>query len=355
MKVDDNKRIKEMATIHPIYTNGPHSSYDLREVCRRCSSLTFDSNSPTGFKEITIITPEKVWNPEHSHLLTKKMGKEKADPQKIINTIKDFFLTTWDSNDVHLLKTSGGRDSRIIARILKTMEKEEGKDWLGEFHLVCHQPEEKIFKAAMKEMGWKPEQYYVHKEDAIEEPDYYDYGDFDINANAFFPQTFGFWSERISKDMEKDTVIINGSMSNRLLDTRYSKSTNIIFRNFYRSWPNVYASNIAFRFKISIDPYASYKMLDLVSDMHVPKSRHDNIRKHICSTLKDDKVPYSINTGYNFSLSQKKKNLMRESFIKSKLYEKYPEVRDKQTWKHNVYDRTIDGKVYGLATMFEGV
>jgi hypothetical protein len=358
----------------PVYkskTTG-FESIVLHEVCRQEKELTINPQSSSGFSEITIIPIEQLIPHAWRHI-TEFQEPLKLSPLEIARKLKvllkEYYLETWESDKFHLVQCSGGMDSRINAWILKELEQERGKDWLGDIHFVCHHDEGSAFKTAMKQVGWGKHQYSVHRESWPQSGDYYDYGDFDRNMNAFCGPGLNYWSEVISREEEKEAVLVNGNLGGEL----FSYPLQYPSRN---DWNRRFASLMSYFSLLHsarcsefiywndiLMPYSYYKYLDFV--FKIPKEhfllaerlgqKTDLLRASLLDSF-GDKVPNVFGHNYCWDLSDERKKYMLRHWKGSKFYRDFKDNRFVSLARPDIVPReSIGARLYSLATSYEYV
>ena len=350
---------KDQVPMCPMYKSDPiqdlqFRSPDLRKICKVSNSLTFDHNSKTGFKEIGVVEPCELMEPidvKENPALTAHQTS-----LRLVFAIANYFKKTWDSNKRHVIMHSGGKDSRLISMTLKLLEVEHGKDWLGEVLFVHHLEgkTDKLFKSVMKQSGWRDDQWHICGEDDPDKEDYFDYGNFKANANSFWPTTFRWWHEVIPLDEEKDWVDVWGSEGNSI--GKLGKHTIDKFLGFHP-----YYSELFLAFNGFLCPYTSYDFVELNLQIPLKFKNHSafpNKMRTLALKKLGDRLPYHVHHSYNFKLSTARKHHMKENYLASKFYHDFQSnnlVRNAKPWDKRMYSDDLDSKIYGLATMYEGI
>lgn len=355
----------------PIYKSNTtgFESIVLHEVCRQEKELTINPQSSSGFSEIDIIPIEELIPDTWKHI-TEFQEPLKLSSSEIVRKIKvllkEYYLETWESDKFHLVQCSGGTDSRINAWILKELEHERGKIWLGNIHFVCHHDEGLIFKAAMKQMGWDNGQYSVHRESWPQSGDYYDYGDFSRNMNAFCGIGLSYWNEVISREGEKEVVLVNGNYGSEPLIKPLQYPNRIKWNKRFETFKIFVSqatnhSNEYINWRDVLTPYINYKYLDFV--FKIPKEHYKFVERlgqrmdYFRASILDifgDKVPSVLGHNYCWDLSDERKKYMMSCWKNSKFYRDFKNDKYVLLARPDLVPReSIGSKLYSLATSYE--
>jgi hypothetical protein len=153
---------------HRLYQGGGKVSNTFNDLIPKIVSIRTSSDmilSHTGLntpvKQIKILPYANP--PELNAFLSTLKPKEKTVIQ-VWNDIKQVIFKNWMPDKIHVIGSSSGYDSRLIAKAIKELYQKYGKDWLGETYFIECGGEGIGFKAIMKQLGWTN---YV-----IWEPDY---------------------------------------------------------------------------------------------------------------------------------------------------------------------------------------
>jgi len=303
-----------------------------------------------------------------------------------VKLLKKYFIEQWDNSKFHLILMSGGADSRIISWILKELRDEYGQSFLGDLCFVCHHDEDAMFLEVMKLQGWKPEQYHVHKAALPQSASYYDYGDFDDNANSYTKVWPNFWNEVLPKFREKEAVVVTGFNGGEQFEypVKYSKTSA---RSIQSPWWNIFKFSFTFEYYITkywlkfyevLMPYCDYDVVAHVSRVpyaflkkaHWPSykqgnfcdRRRDFMRRSILDHF-GDYVPCHVEHNYIFDMTPERTSYMKEKWFSSKFYRDFKDdafVQRAEPWnlvfyKGNPVEKKMkfDNGLYSLATCYE--
>jgi len=289
---------------------------------------------------------------------------------QIKQSLKDYFIRNWDSEDKHLCCHSAGYDSRIISGILTELRQERGDAWIGDIHFRCHQPEGQDFVKIMKMQGWREDQYSVWENTP---EDHYNLGRTTKILNGFNPLThqMDFISDIVPDREKKNTVIIDGSQGGeffcyyairmkRVRDgIEYCQNPNINRWMSFFAEDGEWMSMMAYEYKDLLAPFLSYDYLKLASLMpnryvSAVDNTLDSVRQAILETM-------SINTlaveyghhRYTWGLSEATKQSMADWYINSRFYKDYGIVVNYDSIGKNITGH--DGKVWAFSLMYEKV
>ena len=111
-------------------------------------------------------------DPEFAKFLSQMIPARGKDFY-IWNDLKKAIYEGWMEDKIHVIGSSSGYDSRIIAKVLQELREEKGDKWFGETYFVECGGESMNFLKVMKALGWTEKNYIVW------EPNY----DFDYFMN----------------------------------------------------------------------------------------------------------------------------------------------------------------------------
>jgi len=114
-------------------------------------------------------------HPELTNLF-RQLSPQSNSYEYVWSEFKQSIFENWNENKIHVIGTSSGYDSRMIAKAVQELTKEHGTGWLGETYFVECGGESLGFKEVMKALGFKN---YI-----IWEPDY-DFSHFREIHNKF--------------------------------------------------------------------------------------------------------------------------------------------------------------------------
>jgi len=344
----------------------------LAALCDKAETLTLDPE--VGFKEITMVDIKDLMREDYL-FMTEPLEKVDRKPEEfaklLLEQVKIYLTDLWDSNRMHLIFHSGDMDSRIISWTLKELRDENGKDWLGDIHFRCHEPEGDIFKTVMKKQGWDESQYSVHKEGRVTEPDYYNFGDFDWNNNCWFRPGVNFWDEIIPKGEEKNVTLVSGlfggenlcypiwpqrARSNNRFEDLMSNGSGVrpALSRAFNTWGDILLPYLSYEYlKVSFELPNKY----LVWVDNQFGQQRDLIRTEMLKVFKDDTILY-IGHKYNRKISDERRKYMKERYQGSKFFRDFGHldfVRNARAW--DIYKdenlSMVDLKLYSYATMYE--
>lgn len=364
------------------FTDGKNYDYDFARLARKQEKLTFDVRylSPqyippydhTPFLELTLARPEQIINPEFAYLLNEL--KPILDQDIVVTQIKSallkFFKDTLNEREEYLIFHSSGYDSRIISLTLAEIRDERGS--MDNVHFRCHQPEGPMFLEIMKRENWKPSQYSIYEGP---KEDYYNIGLRENYLNGWqnYNQQLNFWS-----DLGTDIILITGaggelfkflaSLPWKPPSTDYAndfmwrrghrtqnKNLDLLLNRF--PFEGEWEGNWKKTFKDLILPYFSYEYLNVSLRTYPGICKNleetDNIRKAVTEHYRYDLTNIQYHDhNYSWNISQKRKDLMKESYLTSKFYQDYQvginfELLEKM--------RSWDCFVWGFMTVYEKI
>ena len=381
--------IVPIVPIIPFYEDEKQNvSRDLAQLLGKQTNLAFDSKSPTGFAGIKRRCFEL---PEEYQHWTQPKEQGTFEPQvldRIVSTLiqkmKNYLVENWDSSKFHCIFGSGGADSRIVGWLLASL-RDEGFN-LGNYCFICHHDEDEMFKLAMKAQGWKEEHCHIHRESWQQNSEYYDFGDFTDNHNALSFLDRNFWSDIVSREKEKETVIVNGFMGGEQFE--YPIKYNGARRRWLRNpWSNITWSSpiihnrmvkYTLQFHNQLMPYCSYDVTNYI--MSIPacyftktiwktyklgkyrQEKRDLLRKRILESFNDD-IPTHVGHNYIFNITPKTAAYMKDSWLNSKLFQDFKADKNIKAAEpgaivfkrgcRSVTDKMrLDQKLYALATCY---
>lgn len=364
-KYQHNPSWRETIPVMPIYYSRKthYQDLDLRAVLQKEPELTLDVRmvpswedgvNPTGFGEVNVLPTCYAWN-------FCRLNRNEVVPDTlegvcdhIIELHANYFRRTWNPNDFHLILSSGGRDSRIVALILKKLRDEEGFD-LGEFKFLCQGLEAKCFIAGMRAMGWKHDQYEVYRLDHLLEPDYYDFWHIEDNVNGFVgPQLF---PTRLPGIDPAKTCLVTSSFS-----SGFHNVPELSLFHFASYYYNHSLCASVIRFKDILINTMGYDYVNFHT--HLPPRFFkktvggDLVRDTILQRLGDTAPLYHAHT-YNFDFSPATYERINQDYQKSKFVQTFAQsedVKNVQITDKNIFDwKSRALRLYGLATVFEGI
>jgi len=384
------KSWKETLSFCPIYfikEIPEEEDIDLRALLRKRSDLTLDLESETGFKEIGVRWLQDI--PKERQYIINPLLKIEAPAnqlaQSLIYQIEQYFLSVWDNSKFHILFMSGGLDSKILSYVLTSLRNKYGKNWLGDIHFSCREPEGFVFKEIMKRQEWAKDQYSIYHENRFLEEDYYGHVyDLSDNVNAFrdpyrnnYLDLVNFLGVKMSDcqvifgscggeifdyPSRKPRVFINGTPDPFLSLKSYIEPGKFMFSYDYLKWGDI------------ILPYLSYQYLALafsVPDRFVSKEieiegymklnreikmvKQGFMRSEMLKVFGDE-IPCYYDHMYNDKLSDGKRTWIQNQWLSSDFYRDFkhiPEVGKSRP--HEKPWGSLDSKLYGLATVYQGI
>lgn len=84
-----------------------------------------------------------------------RMERKPTRPTFIWREFKQAIFEGWMLDKIHVIGASSGYDSRMIAKAVRELYIEHGRDWLGETYFVECAGEEPGFREIMKSLGWE--------------------------------------------------------------------------------------------------------------------------------------------------------------------------------------------------------
>lgn len=344
---------------------------NLANLISKSSTVTLNTKSKTGFDEIEIVPIEYKMPKEYRYLLHSCEKNQTNFKLLIDNMLRELeytmhFILAEPGKKIMFM--SAGADSRILAWVIKSLEKKFGSALTANLKFVCHHPEGDLFKRAMEQMGWPEEKYHVHGEGVPQSADYYNYGDFTLNMNSFDAPALNFWSDIIPRGEEKEYTLITGSFGGELLSYPLYKPGGLSENRYDHigMWLEGYGfdnAHVTTLWKNVYVPYLSYNYLDVAFsiapelytyyDHTAGPESIDNIRRTILDSF-GDAVPINIGHVYDFTMSEGLSQYIEKSWLGSKFYRDFKGLKEVAGANPGYAARgSIDSKLYGLATMYE--
>lgn len=377
------------AYLHCVYTNkAGEISLSLSNLARKMylsneslaiNTAFFNENFKkenwydTIFPEIEIVRDMCDKLPDKHKSLFSAKPDEDIDFYSLIQqmkqSLKDYFVKSWDSKAKKVCLHSAGYDSRIISGILTELRQEMGDQWIGELHFRCHQPEEKEFIEIMQLQGWRDDQYSVWDKPP---QDHYNIGRTTQTLNGFNPivHQMDFISDIVPDDEKKNTVIISGSNGGEFFNypvcgvdpvknIEYCKNPNV------NRWLNYFAeegewlSMFAYEYKGLLAPYLSYDYLGLASLMPDKYLKSvtpslDTVRQAILETMSINTI--HVNYGfhqYTWGISEETKQKMSEWYVNSLFHKTYGITINFDNIVNDI--SAHDGKLWAFSLMYEKI
>lgn len=341
----------------------------LANLVSKEEKLTLNPNS--GFEEIYPVPVGDLINPKYTHLkesYNKLSGiTPKEFSEELIKRIKNYLKSNWDSSKKHIQFHSGGLDSRILSYVLRDLREEMGKDWIGDIHFRCHKPEEDIFNQVMEDQGWDKSQYSVYWADKPFNGDYFNWYDFNFDANGFLDNGILFWDDLLSYDaFHADVVVITGWCGGEILNYPLWQGYPGNIFNFLISnilYPNVRIASFYNHFGEILAPYIAYDVMDW--EFQAPRDLytlypgkdgyHDLIRETTLKEIFKDTRDCNVGHIYKFDVSQARRDYIKDKFLNSKFYKDFKHldfVAKADPWALRGFN-TLESKLYGYATMYK--
>ena len=340
-----------------------YSDIDMREVCRHEHELTFNPNSITGFSEIGV-------KPIQNLIINKREVEQDLSTYcaELIKILCEYLHDCYDPKMPHVFYASGGKDSRIIGACLMKLHNEEKLD-LGDLQLWCHAPEHPIFLHHFQNMGYEPDMLHVWNEEIADNPnapDYFRYDDFSRNQNAFSGPIILF--DPIKATDRKKYALMGGLYGGELVEYPTNGNPNG-YRNSRKTTLGQWLYFMKYPMWHIMDQYASwgdilypYQDMDYLTHIfNMPRKflmdGNDLIRLEMMKQLGLASDSY-LSHKYNFNYSPEYRQSYQIAFQNSKFYRDYHEITLVQNANisDNLQNRdSMDMKIYGLATMYEGI
>lgn len=376
---ESKKSWQSTLPVCPIYKSNTtgYKDLDFAAVIRQEPKLTLDTNSRTGLKEISIL-PITATIPEKWQKLVVLPPWEPGQfpPDEIarilIHAAKEYLLANWDANAPHLVLVSGGQDSRILSYVLRDIREEHGADRLGNVHFrTCKELHDdgQVFLDLMRRQEWKETQFSIFNADQECNADYYDYGNFDFNPNAYAPIQMNcfFGDGWLEKEDAKKVTVVGGNYCGELLN--YPLSRAGFFKDHWKGFIEYINScitnqcRIFYHFGDVLLPFMGYEYLAL--GLRIPneyykyavrgKQRTDYIRALMLQEF-EDIAPFVVGHQFDFALKEKRREHMRKRWLDSKFYKDFrPDSRVATAEPWTAPRTAQDSKLYSLACVYERV
>ena len=140
------------------YRRGNIASCNFDDVVSKKVRIRLDSlmwypytRTSTPFKDVEL-NPFQG-NPQLTSFL-RGMRSTPTHPRHIWSEFKQAIFENWRLDKTHVIGASSGYDSRLIAKAVKELYREHGKDWLGETYFVECSGEAEGFEEIMRTLGW---------------------------------------------------------------------------------------------------------------------------------------------------------------------------------------------------------
>lgn len=119
----------------------------------------------TPFNEVTTITAGI--EPEIRTLCNTQVERNIPYSQDVLTQLFDMVTNSieqsWDANRFHVVFSSSGHDSRIIASAIKRLIAKHGQTWLGKGLLfLSNRWEASPFEVIMQQQGWSDDQFFAY-------------------------------------------------------------------------------------------------------------------------------------------------------------------------------------------------
>jgi len=359
---------------------------DLAALCAVERTLTLAPED--GFTEFEVKdVPEEM--PERWCYLATALPEydpEERKPREIaqalVQELRCYLVRFWDSGRRKVMFCSGGLDSRIVAWVLAGLRDEWGRGWLGDITFICHHPEGEQFRVAMRQMGWREGEYYIHREDHPQDADYYDLGDFARNANGYYGLTWAFWQDAITQEEEEEAVLITAGFGGEVLNyplrqgvkpNRFAAAFLLInqpllgglWGQLYLNWHDI------------LTPFLGYEYLDTAlrlpagcfiraPGLRTTSGRQPDLMRPLMleeasGTPAAEHPPVHWGHRYDFTVSRERAAYLRQCWRASRLYRDFKHldwVRDAKPCAPTGLREVLwgrDSKLYSYATMYEHV
>lgn len=300
----------------------------------------------------------------------------------LVLKLEMYLVRHWDSERRKVMFCSGGLDSRIIAWLLAGLRDNLGRHWLGDITFVCHHPEGEQFRAAMRQMGWREDEYRVHRPARPQDADYYDLGDFRRNANGYYGLTWTFWQDIITPDEEQDAVLITAGFGGEVLNyplrqgvepNRFAAAFLLLdqpllgglWGRLYLNWHDV------------LTPFLGYEYLDVAlrlpaecfvraPGLRTTRRRQPDLMRLLMLEEASGlpaawHAPVHWGHRYDFTVSRKRAAYLRDCWHSSSLYRDYGHLDWVKAATPYIPTSTRmvlfgqDSRLYSYATMYEHV
>lgn len=153
------------------------------------SMIASHTAASTPFAEVKILPFQK---PEKLVKFVNELRPQKTDLKTVWQTIKSVIFKNWMPDKIHVIGSSSGYDSRLIAKAIKELSREH-PGWLGETYFIECGGEGEAFTEIMKRLKiksyivWTPEYSF----------DYFDKHHTKFNGLSAFPvnQWYDFYKK----------------------------------------------------------------------------------------------------------------------------------------------------------------
>jgi len=333
---------------------------DLRAMIRQEPTFTLDESHPTGLAEFDFVPAEIPGERFDEDIILPETPSQAANV--LLDLVKGYFLHTWDSKVFHLVWTSGGRDSRIIAWVLKNLSREMD---LGKFVFCCHEPEQDIFKHAMQAIGFT--NYIIFNEMRLKQPDHYDvYHLAEHNINAWI----GPYHKHIPPGINPSrTCAVSGLFGGEQTDYPVHRGYDYInfgLLNAFAPWPQIGLLEEYGMWSDILTPFASYKYMNYMFHLppkffpeRIPGMGGDLLRDTMLAVCGDKNNDFYYGHQYNHALSSVMQKQVTQEFRASKFYARFqnsnPNIRNLEPGQDIYHRECLASKYYGLATVYEGL
>ena len=353
----------------PIHRCGNYADYNLATLIKEFKPKMSYSQFLThnGFYGITTAFEAEANVPEKHIYLTQPTVKDVSNVEEAASTLLqklyEYFINNWNPHEHHVVLASGGADSRILLWTLRNLSRTMN---LGEFNIICHEPESVLFQRAMQRIGFTENVYSVWKQGHFAEPDYFRIGNFDTNVNAFNAPQLEFWPA----GDERESTVVMGLCGGEILDypighTGYPTDNRFNdLLHFCEPYLLDYCQTYATWKRVML-PYLSYGYLDAAFRIdktcfkrgsHAGQSM-DAIRARMLALLGDTTPCYTGHV-YNWNYSQRQADYIRQHWQGSRLFNDFkhlPFVKTAEPWMTSGREqrKVYDMRLYGLATAYE--
>ena len=360
---------KDHLSLCPIHHCSNYADYSLATLIREFKPKMGYSQflAHDGFYGITTAFDVNANVPEKYMYLTQPTVKDVSSVEEAASTLLqklyEYFINNWNPHEHHVVLASGGADSRILLWTLQHLD--ESMD-LGEFKVICSEPEGALFCKAMQQHGWPEKLYSVWNDGHFVEDDYFRIGNFDTNVNAFNAPQIEFWPAGV----ERESTLVMGLCGGEILDYPTGK-TGYPTDNRFEDLLHMYAPyqldlyQTYATWKRVLLPYLSYGYLDAAFRIdkncfkrgsHAGQSM-DAIRARMLALLGDTTPCYTGHV-YNWNYSQRQAEYIRQRWQASRLYKDFKHlafVKSAMPWTTSGVEqrKVYDMRLYGLATAYE--
>jgi hypothetical protein len=316
------------------------------------SFSVLDLNSSTGFAGIEACYSKAS--------VEGVIPKTKSDLDKtckeLLATLEEGLELAWDSNIPHFVMCSAGKDSRILAHLLKRLETKNGRDWLGTVLLVCHeegkndtniQDSSLIFTKVMNDIGFRTDEFRVFNEKGIGKPDYF------VFDPTFVPNGFHKYGNHFFEIDPKEWCCVTGAFGGELLDYPKTICSDDRLKDLM-TYVSRYGYNLeqySYNFKELLMPYLHEPFVETAFAIQSGMFQHD-IRKRMLQMLGDKTPHYYIGHNYNFELSPSRKKEIRNLYQNSKFFDRYSDIPAVKTADPGLYSHGLADKLFGLSLTY---